>query len=194
MPPGPPPAGPPTCAPRCLLRGGRSGSSCAGGGRASARPGAPRGGSPRRRGGPAPACVVPGAAGTCRVPPQGHGPAQSAATVRQRDRLGPGSGSELRPCNGSARAPAPGSPPRRPPARPRLCARIDIPLVSRSPSNLLGQLETGNGRLPCGGAAPGPSCGLSRFRSALRGPSLWAPGRRPGRWWRQQVARSAAWS
>lgn len=58
------------------------------GGRAGSHPWAPRGGSPRRRGGAAPARVVPSAAETCWVPQRGHGPAQSAVTVRQRDRLG----------------------------------------------------------------------------------------------------------
>lgn len=57
------------------------------GGRPGSPPWAPRRGSQRRRGSPAPARVVPSAAETCWVPQRGHGAARSAVTVRQSDRL-----------------------------------------------------------------------------------------------------------
>ena len=76
---------------RCRLPGGHSSERLRGEAGRVRTPWAPRWGSPRRRGGPAPARLVPRAAETCRAPQRGHGAAQSAVTVRQRGGLGWGS-------------------------------------------------------------------------------------------------------
>lgn len=66
-------------------------------------------------------------------------------------------------------------------ARPRLCARIDIPLMSLLKSNLLGQLEKGRGRLPCScqlQGCPQPLAALAPSPQPCRDPP--SPERREG--------------